>query len=54
MDDVVSFKPAVSEMRSLEVSGSDLWDGSDLWSALRFGEGYDEGAFWERRRQSEG
>ena len=33
---------------SLQVSGSELWDGSDLWSAPRCGEGYDEAASWER------
>lgn len=39
---------------SLQVSGSDIWDGSDLWNAPRFGEGYDESAFWERCSQSQG
>lgn len=33
---------------SLHVNGSDLWDGSDLWSAPRFSEDYDEAAFWDR------
>ncbi|MGO9855304.1 MAG: hypothetical protein ACLPYY_09715 [Acidimicrobiales bacterium] len=39
---------------SLGVNRADLWDGSDLWNAPRFGEGYDEAAFWERRHQSQG
>ena len=39
---------------SVQVGGSDIWDGSDLWIDPRFGEGYDEAAFWERRNQSEG
>lgn len=38
---------------SLQVSGSDIWDGSDLWNDPRFGEGYDEAAFWQRRRQGQ-
>ena len=43
---------ALSE--SLHVGGSDIWDGSDLWNHPRFGEGYDEAAFWERRSKSHG
>jgi hypothetical protein len=39
---------------SLRVSGSDIWDGSDLWHDPRFGEGYDEAAFWKRRSQRQG
>jgi hypothetical protein len=39
---------------SLQVGGSNIWDGSDQWNDPRFGEGSDEAAFWERRNQSEG
>ncbi len=39
---------------SLHTGGSDIWDGSDLWNDSRFGEGYDEAAFWERRDQNQG
>lgn len=39
---------------SLQVEGSDIWDGSDLWNAPRFGEGYDEAAFWTRRSEGHG
>ena len=39
---------------SLQVAGSDIWDGSDLWNDPRFGEGYDEAAFWERHKHGEG
>jgi hypothetical protein len=35
--------------KSLQVSGSDIWDGSDLWNAARFG----EAAFWERRSRNQ-
>lgn len=37
---------------SLDVSGSDIWDGSDLWSAQRFTENDDEAAFWKRHNQT--
>ena len=37
---------------SLKVSGSDIWDGSDLWNARRFTENYDEAAFWKRHNQT--
>jgi hypothetical protein len=36
---------------SLEVSGPDLWDGTDLWDAPRFGKDYDEAAFWARHNK---
>jgi hypothetical protein len=36
---------------SLEVGGSDIWDGTGLWNDPRFGDGYDERAFWERRKR---
>jgi hypothetical protein len=37
---------------SLQVDGSDIWDGSDLWNDSRFGEDYDEAAFWKQRNQN--
>jgi hypothetical protein len=36
---------------SLDVSGPDLWDGTDLWDAPRFGKDYDEAAFWGRHNK---
>jgi hypothetical protein len=37
---------------SLEVSGSEIWDGSDLWNAPQFTGNDDEEAFWKRHNQS--
>jgi hypothetical protein len=37
---------------SLKVSGSDIWDGSDLWNAPRFTRNDDEAAFWKRHNQT--
>lgn len=37
---------------SLQVGGSDIWDGSELWNAPRLVENYDEAAFWKRHNQS--
>jgi hypothetical protein len=39
--------------RALNVWGLDLRDGSDLWNAVRFGEDYDEAAFWKRQSGEE-
>jgi hypothetical protein len=36
---------------SLKVSGSDIWDGSDLWNAPRLTES-DDAAFWKRHNQT--
>jgi hypothetical protein len=36
---------------SLKVSGSDIWDGSDLWNALRLTESEDA-SFWKRHNQT--
>lgn len=40
---------ALSE--SMNVDGTDLWDGSDLWNARRWIEPDDEAAFWDRHNQ---
>ena len=37
---------------SMNVSGSDIWDGSDLWNAPPFTEKDDEAAFWKRHNQT--
>ncbi len=37
---------------SLDISGADIWDGSDLWNAPRFTENDDEAAFWKRHNQT--
>jgi hypothetical protein len=37
---------------SLELHGSDIWDGSDLWNVPRFTENDDEAAFWKRHNQT--
>jgi hypothetical protein len=37
--------------KSLQVSGSDLWDGSGLWNDPRV-TAEDEAAFWKRHNQS--
>ncbi len=37
---------------SLQVSGSDIWNGSDLWDAPRFTENGDEAEFWKRHNQT--
>ena len=39
---------------SLQVAGSDIWHGSVRWNDPRFGEGYDEAAFWEGHKHGEG
>jgi hypothetical protein len=36
---------------SLKVSGSDIWDGSDLWNARRLTES-DDASFWKRHNQT--
>ena len=38
--------------KSLQVSGSDLSNGSDLWNDPRFTEKEDEAAFWKRHNQT--
>ena len=38
---------------ALEVSGSDIWDESDLWNSSRITEKMDdEAAFWKRHNQT--
>jgi hypothetical protein len=37
---------------SLNVSGSDIWDESDLWDAPRLSQNDDDAAFWKRHNQT--